>query len=127
MKLHADERGEATAQAVIAIPVVLLLLWIGIQATVFLHGANVADAAANEGAAVAARYGSTSGAGEQAIARTLAALDASTAVSWSVRRTALEVIAQVNLKVPRIAPFFPGTVTRTAHEPLERFTTESQR
>lgn len=125
--MRAYDRGEATAQAVIAIPVVLLILWVGVQATVFLHGANVADAAANEGAAVAARYGSSLGAGERAIARTLSALDASTGGSWSLRQASGEVIAKVNLRLPRIVPFFPLTVTRTAHEPQERFMNESQR
>lgn len=127
MRTRVHDRGEATAQAVIAVPVVLLLLWMGIQATVFLHGANVADAAANEGATVAARFGGSSGAGEQAIARTLSALGASQGGSWQVRKRSGEVVATVRLKLPRIAPFFPLEVSRTAHEPLERFMTEGQR
>lgn len=121
------DRGEATAQAVIAVPVVLLILWLSIQAMVFLHGANVASAAANEGAATAARYGSSMGAGERAIRRALTALDSDSQGSWSVRRNGDEVIATVNLRLPRIVPFFPLTVSRSARERLEVFMREAER
>jgi len=79
------DRGDATAQTVVVVPVVLLILWLAIQATVFLHGANVASAAANEGAAVAARYGSSTGAGERAIERTLTALGSTSQGTWVVK------------------------------------------
>lgn len=121
------DRGEASAQAVIAVPVVLLVLWLAIQATVFLHGANVASAAANEGAAVAARYGSSTGAGERAISRTLSALDSSSSASWSVKKAGSVVVATVRLRLPRIVPFFPMTVARTSREPIEMFMTEDMR
>ncbi len=121
------DRGEASAQAVIAVPVVLLVLWLAIQATVFLHGANVASAAANEGAAVAARYGSSTGAGERAISRTLSALDSSSRASWSVKKAGSVVVATVRLRLPRIVPFFPLTVARTSREPIEMFMTEDMR
>ena len=121
------DRGEASAQAVIAVPVVLLVLWLAIQATVFLHGANVASAAANEGAAVAARYGSSTGAGERAISRTLSALDSSSSASWSVEKAGSVVVATVRLRLPRIVPFFPRTVARTSREPIEMFMTEDMR
>lgn len=121
------DRGEATAQAVIAVPVVLLVLWLAVQVTVFLHGANVASAAANEGAAVAARYGSSAGAGERAIKRTLTALDANLSGSWSVKHAAGEAVATVNLRLPRIVPLFPHTVSRSARERLEKFMKETER
>lgn len=124
---NLSDPGEATAQAVIAVPIVLLVLWLAVQMTVFLHGANVASAAASEGAAAAARYGSSTGAGERAIERTLAALDSDSTSSWSVRRAAGEAVATVNLQVPRIVPFFPKTVSRSARERLEAFLQEADR
>ena len=127
MVKYRTDRGEATAQAVIAVPVVLAVLWMAVQATVFLHGANVADAAANEGAAVAARFSSSTGAGERAIGRTLTALDSDARGTWSVLRDGNDVVAKVSLHLPRIAPFFPRTVTRAAREPIERFMTEEER
>lgn len=121
------DRGEATAQTVIVVPVVLLILWLAIQATVFLHAANVASAAANEGAAVAARYGSSTGAGERAVQRTLTALGSTTKGTWVVKKSGKTVVATVNLRLPRIVPFFPLTVSRSAHESVEMFMTESMR
>ena len=127
MKSKIDEHGEATAQAVIAVPIVLMVLWLAVQATVFLHGASVASAAANEGAAAAARFGSGSGIGGRVIDHTLSGLGSSHGATWRVVRTSSEVTARVTIKLPRIAPFFPTTLTRSAHEPVERFLKESER
>lgn len=125
--LTRTERGEASAQTVIVVPVVLLVLWLAIQATVFLHGANVASAAANEGAAVAARFGSSTSAGERAIARTLTGLDSTSKGSWVVKKSGKTVVATVTLRLPRIVPFFPVNVSRSAHESVETFLTEEKR
>lgn len=127
MKATSTDRGEATAEAVIAVPVVLMVLWLAIQATVFFHGANVADAAANEGAAAASRYGSSSRVGGRVIDRTLSNLGASHGAMWQISKSGSEVIARVTVRLPRIAPFFPTSVTRSAHEPVERIFAESER
>lgn len=127
IRVMAYDRGEATAQAVIVVPVILFILWLAIQATVFLHGANVAGAAASEGAAVASRYGATMADGERAIRRTLNVLDVRNGGSWSVRKEGGHVTATVNLPLPRIVPFFPRTVSRSAREPVEQFLREGQR
>ncbi len=121
------DRGDATAQSVIAVPVVLLVLWLAVQATVFLHGANVAHAAASEGAAVAARYGSSMEAGERAVVRALTGLDSSSRGSWTVRVQGKDVLATVSLRIPQVIPFFPKTVTRSARESLEVFMPEAER
>lgn len=126
-RVMQTDRGEATAQAVIAVPIVLLVLWLAIQVTVFVHGANVAVAAANEGAAASARYGSSTGVGERAIERTLANLDSDMEGSWSVRRSGTEMIAIVRLRLPRVVPFFPTSVSRSARERIEVFLTEDER
>jgi hypothetical protein len=36
-------------------------------------------------------------------------------------------LVRVSLAVPRVAPFFDLTVTRTAREPIERFVSEIER
>lgn len=127
ISISRTDGGEASAQTVVVVPVVLLVLWLAIQATVFLHGANVASAAASEGAAVAARYGSSTGAGERAIQRTLTALGSTASGSWVVQKSGSTVVAKVNLRLPRIIPFFPLTVTRSAYESVEAFMTEDER
>lgn len=121
------DSGEATAQAVIAVPIVLLALWMGVQATIFFHGANVASAAANEGAAAAARYESSVEVGENAIERTLTNLNSNASGSWLVRRSGSEIVATVKLRLPRIVPFFPTSVTRSARERAEVFLEEAAR
>lgn len=126
-RMVRTDRGEAVAQVVIAVPVVLLVLWLAVQATVFLHGANIAHAAASEGAAVAARYGSSTGAGERAVARALTGFDSSSRGSWTVRVQGKDVLATVSLRLPQVIPFFPKSVTRSAREPLEVFMSEDER
>ena len=125
--MSRTDAGEATAQAVIVVPIVLLILWLAVQATIFLHGANVATAAANEGAAVAARYGSSSSVGERAIERTLTNLDSNAEGTWSVRLSGGEMIAKVTLRLPRLVPFFPSSVSRSAYERVEAFMKEGDR
>lgn len=127
IKVSRTDAGEATAQAVIVVPIVLLILWLAVQATIFLHGANVATAAANEGAAAAARYGSSSSVGERAIERTLTNLDSNAEGTWSVRRSGGEMIAKVTLRLPRLVPFFSSTVSRSAYERVETFMKEADR
>jgi len=127
IKVSRTDAGEATAQAAIVVPIVLLILWLAVQATIFLHGANVATAAANEGAAAAARYGSSSSVGERAIERTLTNLDSNAEGTWSVRRSGGEMIAKVTLRLPRLVPFFSSTVSRSAYERVETFMKEADR
>ena len=45
----STERGETTAQAVLAVPVLLLFLLFGIQSALYFHTAQLATIAAQEG------------------------------------------------------------------------------
>ena len=47
------DRGEAVTQLVILTPVLVLLAFLGVQAAIYFHAANVATAAAAQGAAAA--------------------------------------------------------------------------
>lgn len=121
------ERGETTAETVIAVPVVFAVLMIAVHATAFLHGAQVASVAASRGAAVgAARDGSA----EAAVAV------ASETVRSLSSRAAREPVALVDgewievsvwIDVPPIAPFLPRTAVRSVREPLERYRYEDER
>lgn len=122
-----DERGEAVAQTVLAIPVVIGIFWMAIQLTVFLHGANVASSVASEAASAASRNGAVHGVGERAAARALADFGAVAAVPPRVHISGREVVATVVVRIPRIAPFFPVTVTRSAREAREEFVSEQDR
>ena len=120
-----------SAQVVLVIPVIILLMMLAIQAGLYFHASSIAGAAAAEGAAaasvaripseVAARRGQRAAenlvieAGGQSSTVALVAVDAET------------VSITVEAVVPRIIPFFPSSVRRTVIEPRERFTTEVSR
>ena len=123
----AVERGETSAETVIAVPVVFAVLMVAVHATAFLHGAHVASVAASRGAAAGAVRGGTS---EEAVA-----VASATVVGLS-SRTAREPVALVDgewievsvwIDVPPIAPFLPRTAVRSVREPLERYRYEDER
>ena len=120
-----------SAQAVLVIPVIILLMMLAIQAGLYFHASSIAGAAAAEGAAaasvaripseVAARRGQRAAenlvieAGGQSSSVALVAVNAET------------VSITVEALVPRIIPFIPSSVRRTVIEPREHFTTEVSR
>jgi hypothetical protein len=122
-----DDRGEAVAQTVLAVPVVIAIFWMAIQITVFLHGANVASSVAAEAASAASRNGASARVGERAAARALADFGATAALPPRLEFSGRDVVATVVLRIPQIAPFFPTTVTRSARESREEFRTEDDR
>jgi len=121
------DRGEATAQLVILTPLLVLLVFLGVQAAIYFHAANVAAAAAASGAATGS--GRSAGPGNVAAdaLRTVSDLDGHVTASPVVSDANGYVVVSVSVEVPRIVPFFPGSVARTAREPKERFVPESQR
>lgn len=122
-----DDKGEAVAQTVLAVPVVIGIFWMAIQVTVFLHGSNVASSVAAEAASAASRNGADPGVGERAAARALADFGATAAVPPRLELSEGNVVATVVVRIPRIAPFFPTTVTRSARESREEFVPEGDR
>ncbi len=61
---HAEESGVASAELVLAMPVLLFVLMLVVQFGLWYHGAHVATAAAQEGARTARAEGGTGQAGE---------------------------------------------------------------
>ena len=129
--MRGVDRGEVSAQTVLVVPVVILILMIAIQAALWFHTANVAAAAAGEGAAAAAVANISST--EAAMRGVRAARELSSDAHSSMVTDPLvavdprRVVITVRLSVPRIVPFFPSTVTRAAVEPREVFTSEVDR
>jgi hypothetical protein len=112
---------------VVLVPVMLLVLLLGIQAALWFHAANVATAAASQGAAAASVPGGTSSTGASTARRTVLELGGRLASEPGAVVTAETVWVAVHLQVPRIVPFFPTSVRRVVTEPRERFIPESQR
>jgi Flp pilus assembly protein TadG len=121
------DRGEATVQLVVLTPVLILLVFLGVQAAIYFHAANVAGAAAAEAAAAgSSRFAGAEDARAEAL-RTVDDLDGRTSQPPHAVDANGYVIVTVDVAVPRIVPFFPTSVSRTAREPKERFVPESER
>jgi hypothetical protein len=119
------DRGEAIVEHVVLVPVLLFITLLAVQAATWFHAANVAEHASSRGVSVASRHGSGDAAGVAEATRT--ALDSGAdLVAVSVAGSP-EVSASVTVRVPRLLPFFPSTVTRRAVEPEERFIPEDER
>ena len=119
----STERGETTAQAVLAVPVLLLFLLFGIQSALYFHTAQLATIAAQEGAIV-------NGSEVQAVAAAVVSVAEQHAnlahePSADIQNGVIEV--WVVLDVPVVVPMFPSVVSRAASEPLERYAYEADR
>lgn len=121
------DRGETTAQAVLAVPVLLLFLLFGIQVTLYFHTAQLAAIAAQDGAIAGAAVGGSEIDAIAAVVKSAAELRASEGKTPVVRRGISEIQVEVSLSVPSVLPLFPTSVTRSASEPLERFVLEAER
>ncbi len=121
----AGDRGEAIVEHVILIPVVLFIVLLGIQAAVYFHAANVAEHASSRGVSVASRFRATNASGVAEATATVR--DSGSALAVATVTGGTTIRASVTVKVNRILPFFPSTVTRVASEPKERFIPEDER
>ena len=121
------DRGETTAQAVLAVPVLLLFLLFGVQATLYFHTAQLAALAAQDGAIAGSVVGGNETHAIAAAIQSAAEQRASADITPVVRRGNSEIQVEVSLSVPSILPLFPTSVTRSASEPLERFVLEAER
>jgi len=125
------DRGDASTQVILAVPVIVMLLMLTIQAALVYHSSAVAHAAAARGASTAsgAEFAGLAAAvsGVYAASDTVNELGSELASTPTVAMADGMVTFTVSVKVPRVAPFFPSVITRTVVEPLERTTTESQR
>lgn len=128
---HERDRGEASTQVILVVPVIVLVLTLAIQAALVFHARAVAGAAAARGASVAAgaEYAGMAAAvlGVHAASDMVRRLGAEEERSPEVSMVDGEVAMSVAVRVPRVAPFFPDVVTRVVIEPLERTTTEAER
>ena len=121
------EPGETVVQVVIAVPIVLSMLLIAIQAMLFMHSAQIASLAASKGASVAANSQ-----GDVAMALNSATITAAELGAQLVGVPTAIIddgfaSVQVRVEVPNVAPFFPSSVLRQGLEPLESFVEEDDR
>ena len=117
------ERGDASIEVVIAVPVLLLMIMLVIQAGLWFHGSQLAEAAAQEGVqagrVVDGRVGDAEGRAREFLVR----LSPSVAASAQVRasRTPEVTRVEVTSRVQQVVPGLVLTVSGSAEAPTERF------
>lgn len=118
------ERGSASIELVVLVPLAFLVLFGVVQGAIFFHGQNLASAAAREGARVAAaENGSNTAARQAALGFVHQAGDGMlTAVTTTTIPRDGNVMVTVTANVASLVPGMPIRVNQTAGLPLERVT-----
>ena len=119
--------GETVVQVVIAVPIVLSMLLIAIQAMLFMHSAHIATLAASKGASVAANTQGDVVLALNSATQTVAELGARLIGTPTANIADGFATVQIRVAVPNVAPFFPTSVLRQGEEPLESFVQEDDR
>jgi hypothetical protein len=121
------EPGDTVIQVVIAVPIVLSMLLIAVQAMLFMHSAQIASLAASKGANIAATSKGDVVGALNSVTVTIAELGAQIVGTPTVVIENDFALVHVRVAVPSVAPFFPHSVLRHAIEPLENFVQEVDR
>ncbi len=115
-------------ETVILTPVLLLLVFVVVQAALIFHARSVVSAAAQDATRAAQVEDSTGGAGAPAAQQTLdGSSNLLSDVSITVNRGANEVDTLITAQVTSVVPFWKPTVTGSASGPVERFRTQAER
>lgn len=119
-----DERGSASVELVVLMPLLLLILFSSVQGAVYFHASALAMAAAQEGARAASRENGTLAAGTSAASAFVsdAAGDSLTAVTIRGSRTAAFATITVTGSSLSLVPGWTPTVEQSASLPVERIT-----
>ena len=121
-----DERGATSlAQVVITAPALLFLLMLVVQFGLMFHARNVAEQAAQEGAAAARRFDGTQAQGRGEALRLLANVGEGTLKDRAVTatRTADTATVTVTGTVVAVVPGLSLRVSESASGPLETYAT----
>ena len=119
-----SERGAASiAEVVLVAPALLFALMLIVQFGLLLHARNVAEQAAQEGAAVARSFDGTEAAAKAETTNFLQALGPETlhGRGVAVNRTAATATVTVTGTVISVVPFLHLDVEESASGPVERY------
>lgn len=118
-----SERGDASVEAVLVVPVLLFLLLVVVQAGLWYHASQVVDAAAQEGVQAGRVDGATAAVAESRARAFVTRLSPTIARGATVQasRTGAETSVVVSGSVQPVIPGMALTVTGRAHAPTERF------
>ena len=122
-----DEQGVIASQLAILMPALLLLIMLAVQFGLWAHASQLARAAADEAAYIAALPGSTDAAGQGAAAGLLAQAGHLGEVRIDIDRTDETVVATVAGVAPQVVPGVRWSVSATAAAAPERFIPQGER
>jgi Flp pilus assembly protein TadG len=122
-RLRENERGEATTEMVLVVPVLLVLITLVIQFGLWYHASNVADAAAEEGVRAARLRGGTAEAGQATTENFLSQAGPTIVVApeVSVSRDSDTARVEVHGSVVSVVPGIRLPIDALAESPLEEF------
>jgi Flp pilus assembly protein TadG len=121
-----SDGGTASLVVAIVTPAVLVLLMLSVQAGMFWHAHQRADAAATRAAAAAAREGGTTADGHDAADDFLAGAPLDNA-TVTIALDSFRAEATVTGTAPGLVPGVVWQVHATAETPVERFIPETER
>ena len=118
------ERGSSSVEMVIALPIVLTVLFLAVQAGMWFYARSIALAAAQSGARTAAMLNSSLEAGLSSARSFAADVGGTTLTGVTVTgdRTATSTTVTVTGHSVRLVPFMDVTVSQSATLPVERYT-----
>ena len=118
-------RGAASTELVITFPVVLLVILLALQFGMYLHAAQIAEAAAQEAVEAAQAERAVASAGQSAARSLLTQLGALRGPTVRVDRTTTTVTARVTGRAQQVVPGFDLDIFAAAEGPVERFVPET--
>jgi len=124
---RADEAGVIATQLAVLMPALLMLIMLAVQFALWAHATQLADAAADAGAAAAALADGTADQGEAAAIAMLAQAGNLTDIVVEVDRGPQQATAVVTGIAPNVVPGFRWSVTGRAAVPAEVFRPEGER
>lgn len=121
-----DERGSATIELLILLPVLFAVMFLGVQAALFHHARSVAIAAAQEGARAAGGEHGTESDGVQAATAFIEEAggdDVLSATTTTANRGAATATVVVRGRSLSVIPGWSPVVRQVASVPVEKLTT----
>jgi hypothetical protein len=131
MSLHRNAlRGNVTIESILYFPIVLMITLSGFHLAALMHASHVGSVAASRGAWLMAR--SMAGNGNELwaldeIQRVTQEMGGNTLRAPQISESSTHFAVSVSLESPRIVPFLPTSVRRTATSAKESFIEEHQR
>lgn len=127
MPRRCSDIGAATADFVLAVPLLFLTILFAIQAGVWFHATHVAQAAATRALDAARVEDGSATDGQAAGAQAISALGGRVLLQPSVvvTRTATQARVQITGRAATVVPGARWTVRVTAAAPVERFVVDS--